>query len=1051
MTHKYFLCISIILCLVATCITVSSAYGQCDNADFEQGSFANWQGRTGSCCGINTPTNGIVAGRHTIMTGPGTDANTCNTVTVVAPGSTFSARVGNAGSGSQAERLLYTFTVTAQNALIIYKYAVVLENPSAHSVSEQPRFEVQVRDANGNPIPCTYYQVAASSNLPSFQNCGGVVYKDWTTVGVDVSGYIGQTVTLDFATGDCDLGAHFGYAYVDASCAPLQIDSRYCLGNNQAQLSAPVGFASYQWSTGESTPTIVINNPGNGQQVSCTITSVTGCVATLNAVLNPTNPNPAFTLSNNCMGDATFTNTSTVVNGTVGGYIWNFGDGTPADTNANPIHVYTNPGQYNVDLIVISDIGCADTLTQSVNIFPTPLAAFNYNDACLGNAVTLTDQSTLQQGTINQWSWDLGNGLPPVLSQNGVYTYPDTGSYNVTLIVSQSGQCPDTITQVVNVKANPLAGFITADICNGLQSVFTDQSTTYWGNVSYGWDFGDNAGTSTLPSPTYTYTTPGAYTASLIITQTDGTHTCADTAFVPINIYAVPVAAFGTDAYQCLGEETNYSNQSSISSGEPLVFSWDLGNSTISIDPSPAVTYSTYGTYTVTLIATSSKGCADTIQQQQYIYAIPTAGIVPDVTSGCEPLSVNYAGQGSVAQGNVTGYAWDFGNTSTSTQQNPATLYLNAGTYNVTLVVAAGDVNQTCYDTAQTTIDVHPLPIADFVTTDNCYTVNTVFNNQSTVASGTIQTYEWDFGDNIGTSNLQNPNYLFGAEGVYNVDLIVTTDHNCKDTVTLPIEIFPLPNVAFGADTAAACTPVTVNFSDASNVGNGTIVSWLWDFGDGFTSTDPNPIHGYDNTGVYTVTLQVTTNHGCTDEFVNVNFITAYPNPIAQFTASPTVTDEFSSQLGLDIVNFSQGATVYNWNLGNDILSDEVTPRITYDSAGTYIITLYVENQFGCSDQITQEVLVNPVYTFYVPNAFTPNGDGTNDLFFGTGTNIIAYEMNIFNRWGERIFDSFDMNNKWDGRLKDQRVQDEVYIYVFHVTDIFGGQHVHRGSVTLIK
>jgi gliding motility-associated-like protein len=1202
------------------CLSGFYAQAQCPNADFETGTFANWQGRTGSCCPINTPTNGIVAGRHTIMAGPGIDPNSCGGIPVVAPGSTFSARLGNAGSGSQAERLIYNFNVTPQSNLIIYKYAVVMESPGDHSAAEQPRFEVRVRDQNGNTIPCTFYQIAAGGNnpTPGFNNCGSWRYKPWTTVGVDVTAYIGQNVSVDFATGDCSLGAHAGYAYIDAACAPLQIDARYCLGNNQAQLDAPVGFSSYLWSTGQTTPSITINNPVQGQQVSCTITSVTGCQATLTATLNPTNPNPAFAIVSNCMGNATFDNNSTVVNGTTSGYSWNFGDGSPADTTTNPVHVYNAPGTYTVTLTQTTDIGCTDVTSQQVQIAASPVAAFATNNACDGQTVTLTDQSTMAMGTINQWNWNLGNGVT-LNTQNGNYVYPDTGTYTVQLIVSENGQCPDTTTRTVIVKENPIAAFSTVEVCQGFPNAFTNTSTTYWGNITYNWNFGQNGATSAIQAPSYTYTAPGTFNAQLIITQTNPTHTCSDTLVLPVDVFAVPVAAFTTPQYYCLGEPTVFTNNSTVNPNEPLIYAWNFGDNITSASQSPTHTYANFGTFTSQLIVSTANNCADTTTLDQYIYAIPVAGLTPDVTSGCEPITVNYTGQSTIASGNIlswnwdlgdnttaniqnptgtytngnynvsvvveggdanhscydsanfvldiyavpvaaftsdqylclglatdftnqssvstneqlvyswdfgdnttsaladpshtygnygaftaqlivstlkacadtataiqniyaiptagivpdnatgcepltvnftgqgnvalgviTGYAWDLGNNTTSALQNPTTLYPTANTYNVSLVVEAGDLNNYCYDTATTVITVHPLPVADFSTVNACLGDQVEFNNLSTVSSGIIQLYAWDFGDNLGTSIQANPAYLYGTEGQYTIGLTVTTDQGCVHDTTRTLDIYPPPVIDFAADLTSGCAPLVVNFSDLTVLNSGNIAAWRWDFGDGNQSTQQNPTHSYDSAGVYTVSLQVTTNFGCTDIFTITDMITVWPNPVAAFNAQPNPTTEFNPIINFDDQSLGN-PTLWDWDFGNGDSANAQNPRFIYDSPGNYTVLLYIENQYGCSDTTSGEITISPEYTFYIPNAFTPNGDGINDQFGGAGTNIKEYEMYIFNRWGEKIFTTFDMNKKWEGYLGKEKVQDEVYVYLVVIKDIFDQPHKYRGTVTMIR
>jgi hypothetical protein len=244
---------------------------------------------------------GIVNGRHTIMSGTGTDINTCNVVPVVAPGSTFSTRLGNSNVGSQAEGLSYTFTVTPQSNLISYQYAVVFEDPG-HTPAEQPRFESSITTANGTVVGCTQFLATAGSGLPGFQSCNGfdaqgqpisVRYKNWSTIAADVSAYMGQSLTLNFRTADCSQGGHFGYAYIDASCGPLQLNLDYCVNDMYAVVTAPTGFFTYLWSTGETTQTIYVN-PAQYSSVSCIITTVSGCTSTMSVALNPATDYPTI-------------------------------------------------------------------------------------------------------------------------------------------------------------------------------------------------------------------------------------------------------------------------------------------------------------------------------------------------------------------------------------------------------------------------------------------------------------------------------------------------------------------------------------------------------------------------------------------------------------------------------------------------------------------------------------------------------------------------------------------------------------------------------------
>ena len=279
----------------------SISFAQCPNINFEQNSFSGWIGTRGFCCPIVIQNAGIVNGRHTIMSGTGTDINTCNVVPVVAPGGTYSARLGNESVGSEAEGLSYTFTVTPQSNLITYQYAVVFEDPG-HTPAEQPRFEASIVRANGTIVSCTQFTATAGSNLSGFQSCNRldaqglpiiVRYKNWSTVAADVTAYMGQTLKLKFQTGDCSQGGHFGYAYIDASCGPLQLAIDYCVNDMYAVVTAPSGFFTYLWSTGETTQTIYVN-PLQAVNVSCTITTVSGCTSVVSVPITPVANFPAI-------------------------------------------------------------------------------------------------------------------------------------------------------------------------------------------------------------------------------------------------------------------------------------------------------------------------------------------------------------------------------------------------------------------------------------------------------------------------------------------------------------------------------------------------------------------------------------------------------------------------------------------------------------------------------------------------------------------------------------------------------------------------------------
>ena len=858
-------------------------FGQCTNADFELGNFSGWTGRRGGCCPILLPNNGIVNGRQTIMS-QGIDPNTCGGLDMVYSGN-FSARLGNSNVGAQSEALYYTFVVTPQSTLVQYAYAVVFEDPG-HTDEEQPRFNSRVRLSDGSIIACTDYMVTAASNLPGFQSCSGIdsqgdpvniAWRDWSTVSVDLSDYVGQTVTLEFETGDCSLGGHYGYAYIDAiSCSSNQIDIQYCQDQTNATLSAPYGFATYLWETGETTPVISVN-PTLYDSLSCFITTTTGCELTLIAALEPTIPTPDFSYIGECQGLFIFQNTTTISDGSIGTYTWNFGDGTISNLSS-PTHLYNTPGTYMVTLYVTTDDGCDAQISKIIQVYPIPQANFNFEDVCLGNLSVFQNTSSVYLGYSYDYLWSFGNGNFST-EYSPTHQYQNPGSYNVQLIVTTDGsQCSDTIQNVVNVRQNPLVQFLTQNNCQGVQSAFINTSIlpTWSNSNSFLWNFG-NGSVSNQFNSNYTYPNEGTFNVSLTITSSDGTITC----------------------------ESSY-------------------NQNISIYPNPGVLFTA-------------------------------------IASSCVEDTVN-------------------------------------------------------------------------------------FTNLSTISSSSqITNYNWSFGDGS-FSNLQNPSHVYANSGVYNVTLVATSNYGCSRNFQNQIVINSNPVVSFTPNSGSGCPPLTIDFTDNSNGG----ISWFWSFGDGYFSTLQNPTHTFQNSGVYLVNLQVTNINGCNSQSVSPAVINVYPEPFAGFAVYPTEIDEDNPQI--NISNYSNGSISYFWNFGDNTYSNLFEPSHSYSVAGEYNISLIVQNQFGCFDSAYAKIEVKPIYTFFIPNSFTPSNDNKNEIFYGKGTNYKSVTMQIFNRWGEKIFDQTSSEPPiWDGTLNGVDCQIDVYVYQFFVTDVFDQIHVYRGRVSLIR
>jgi len=325
----------------------------------------------------------------------------------------------------------------------------------------------------------------------------------------------------------------------------------------------------------------------------------------------------------------------------------------------------------------------------------------------------------------------------------------------------------------------------------------------------------------------------------------------------------------------------------------------------------------------------------------------PRANFTAAVTSGCEPLVVNFT---DLSTGNITTWSWAFGDGNTSTEQNPSHTYY-AGTYNVTL-----NVTNACGGNTSTKTDhiaVNPTPTANFTAnvTDGCKPLTVSFTDSS---SGNITTWSWTFGDGNTSAN-QSPVYTYNDTGIYPVNLTVTNAANCSNTKTDSIMVRDIPAVNFIADATAGCEPLMVNFTDSSS---GIPSGWNWSLGDGNTSTEQNPSHTY-YAGTYNVTLNITNICG-SDTTTKTDYITVKPTPTANFTAD--VTDG-CKPLTVSFTDTSAGVNItgWSWTFGDGNTSADPSPTYTYNAAGIYLVNLTVTNADNCSDVKTDSITVRDV------------------------------------------------------------------------------------------
>ncbi len=408
----------------------------------------------------------------------------------------------------------------------------------------------------------------------------------------------------------------------------------------------------------------------------------------------------------------------------------------------------------------------------------------------------------------------------------------------------------------------------------------------------------------------------------------------------------------------------------------------------------------------------------------------------------------------SVREENIFDLRWEFdlgnGNILTDTAFQPNLQFPGPGTYPGRLLLNPGTQ---CADTAEVQVVTRPNVTADFTPAgDACRLEPYQFFDASVAEADDITNWAWTFGDG-GQSTEQNPAYLFANPGVQDVQLVVTTAQNCSDTAQLPVPFFPVPEPGMIAPSATEiCVPETVTFTGApTELPNGYTV--FWDFGDGGTAQDPVPSHTYTQSGIYTVAYRIEAPQDCALDIELPTPITASLSPEAAFTATEPV--EEGAGLRVEFTDNSSDAIRWFWQFGTVGTSTEQNPAFVFPQPQQELVTLVVENQSGCTDTAQQLLDVFLDIDFEFPNAFTPNDDGLNDIFLGTGSlaGITAYELIIFNRYGEQIFVSDDPAQGWNGREDNAGdvLPPGVYTYIARFMALGGEEEQRRGIITLIR
>jgi gliding motility-associated-like protein len=847
------------------------------------------------------------------------------------------------------------------------------------------------------------------------------------------------------------------------SCGPLTVNFK-----DQTITTPPGNIKTWAWDFGDG-GTSNVQNPSYAYTFQgtfipkLTVTDNNGCTSSLDtsAPLIVSVMIPKFTTddSNYCPASIIkFNNLSTGGYNPV--YSWNFGDGSPLDNTFSPVHTYTNVGKYHDTLTMTDTYGCVQKFWNATPInIDTPSATFTMS-ANYSACPPLNVQFTFTGHYAQKYAWILGNGAISQL-QNPTDLYSSPGDYYVTLTVQSPGGCSVTSdSQHIHIDGpigsltyTPLAG------CDSLTVAFKVTTS----NVShFTWLFGDNTDSvsTTVDSIVHKYTVPGQYTPIVNLYDASGCKIPKiGTNF--INVDSISNASFTADKnILCDSGIVTFTNTSQLANGTVISnYDWNFGDGSPDLTgafPSTPHDYTSVGNDSVTMTITSAGGCTASARIPIVIAASPKIAI-NGLISQCAPAVLNFSGIEQVPDPyDPLTWTWNFGNGSAPvTGQTPAPVnYPKQGEYVVSLTATNTKGCSTMTDTTKPNhLFIYPIPEVNAGTD----TTICLGNSLQLLATGDASTtFNWLPPTNgavlscLACNNpLANP-----VPGSTSFILHGTSPEGCaaSDTINVTVNV-PVTVTASGSDSVCLGQNTQLNATGAAiydwspaeglsnpNVANPVATPDASQVGTGASNIITYTVVGYDSKKCFSDTASVQ--------------VTAFNYPIITLPTNATINVGNSYQINSTT---STNVVSLNWSPSNTLsCSNCLAPLATPIKTTTYSLTAINDGGCATTDSIRVQVICNGA-NFFVPNTFSPNGDGVNDHFIvnGVGLNVIP-SITIYNRWGQIVFQKSnfapnDASSAWDGTFNGQPAPSDVYIYTIQILCNNATLIPYHGNVTLIR
>jgi gliding motility-associated-like protein len=855
-------------------------------------------------------------------------------------------------------------------------------------------------------------------------------------------------------------------------------DSIQCIGVNAFSFtnkSSPItGKTVCFWNFGDG-DTSTSENPAHSYlsagtfNVKLTFTSALGCK---DSVIKPAyvtaDPNLKAAFEINDSSQCTkgnlfdFTNKSTINTGNFTSS-WDFGDGD-SFTGKDTLLQYSTIDTFLVKLLVVSDYGCKDSVSHAVYTRPMPVGSFTIKDSaqCLaGNLFDFTNNSTLPSGS-NTYEWFFGDGQTSTgISPTHQYLSDDT--FLVKLIAKSNHNCLDSVSRIAVVYPMPKVLFTinnSSQCLSGNQFSFTNKSEISSGSLMYHWFFGDGDSVQSQHA-THSYKTSDSFDVKLIASSA---FSCNDSIQRKVYIHPMPIADFSiNDSAQCFNDQNFIiTNKSTISIGN-LTYRWYIDKDSFNTT-NLQLSILQPGTLNLKLRTSSDFNCPDSLTKTLIVHPAPLASFSVNDSIQCLAInSFSFVNTSVIQSGSMT-YLWRIESANITGLQPINYKFSDWGKFPVRLI-STSDMG--CTDSTESMLYVYPNPVSAFIYLNNCIEDTMWFFDKSYSDSGSVNQWYWDF-KNGQTSSVQNPFRVFYDSGRKAVKLISTNNFGCSHDTT---RFFRIEAHVLAPELERATVeqdefvliewsppiegkPLTYHLEKSAD-------SMIWNpVSDiNYTVNDYNDHQTNVDKGSYFYRLTVTDSCNFTSPYSNIGktilltLDSSQEFPVLSWTAYeywPSGIERYELQIA-GYSKWTDPKAKYFMPFESYVQPEIVKDSLSKLNDENYCYRVVAYRQSDQLESVSNEVCVPAISHMFIPNAFTPNNDGLNDVFKPAGMYILEYKLQIFNRWGEQIFESSDINSGWDGRFKGSECPTDNYFYQVSAKGTNGKSLKKAGAVLLLR